>query len=200
MSTIRIVRTTNQIQIASPYSPDLPKRARTLSGKWDSTKHVWFFPLAAEPQVRDLYMDVYGTWDDMPADTVTLRCTYHDDQDLSYYKQHESLTLGGRVIATAYGRDSGARTADGVIVIEGKFGSGGSVKNWCTMVRSGTTFRVLDVPRPKAEALVANPEWCSKIEIEQPEAPPAIDRDALIAERTRLAARLAEIDALLHQE
>jgi len=197
MSTINITRTDTQISIVSPYSPDLPKRARSLSGRWDSAHRVWVFPRAAEPQVRDLYMDVYGTWDDMPQDTVTIRCAATDA-----HEHTGSLTLGGRVIATAYGRDSGARTADGVIVVEGGFCSTGSVKNWYTSTKKvGVTFRVLDVPRAKAEALVANTEWCDSIEIEQPEqSAPAPNRDDLIAERTRLSARIAEIDALLHQE
>lgn len=195
-SSIRITRSTDQLRIASPYSPDLPPRARNLSGRWDSANHVWVFPLAAEPQVRDLYLDVYGQWDDMPVDTVTLLCRATDE----YYVRQGSVTLGGRVIATAFGRDSGARTAEGVIVVEGGFRSGGSTKNWCTVALKSTAFRLLDVPRAKAEALAAAPEWCDSVTIEETQAPPAVDRDVLIAERTRLAARIAEIDALLHQE
>jgi hypothetical protein len=194
MSTVRITRTDSQIKVASPYSPDLPARAKTISGRWDRDSAVWAFPIAAEQQVRDLYMDVYGEWDDVPTDTVTLIC----ECDSGAGEYTGSLTLAGRVIARASGRDSGAKTADGVIVLSGGFTSGGSVKNWRTVCRDNTAFKVLNVPRAKADVLIDTPEWCSKIEIEAPATTPEINRDALIAERTRLAARIAEIDALLH--
>jgi len=191
---ITINRTPTQIAIASPYSPDLPARARQLSGRWDRDAGRWIFPAAAEPQVADLYRDVYGEWD-TPTETVSLRCECGDGAEVTC----ESLCLGGRVIARAVGRDSGARTAAGVIVIAGGFRSGGSVKNWETVCRSGTIFRLIDVPVAKAAALVAAPEWCDSIEIEAADNGTAPDREALIEERTRISARLAEIDALLHQ-
>jgi hypothetical protein len=188
---LTISRTTDQIRVASPYSPDLPARARAISGRWDAAARVWAFPLAAEPQVRDLYLDVYGQWDDAPLDLVTIHCTSIEGASTLT----ESLTLGGRVIARAQGRDSGARTAEGVVVLAGGFTSGGSVKNWRTICRAGTEFRVLGVPLPKAQALVEDPEWCDAVIIEA--AAPTVDLNALRAERDRLTARITEIDALL---
>jgi hypothetical protein len=160
---IRIKRTDTTITIASPYNADLPKRARALSGRWDAIAKFWSFPRAAEPQVKDLYLDIYGEWDDQTTDYVILRCTAKAAAETC-----SSLSLGGRVIARAFGRDSGARIADGVILVEGRFDSGGSVKNWRTCVEEGTVFRVLNVPRKKAEELIQYPEWCSSIEIEPP--------------------------------
>jgi len=55
------------------------------------------------------------------------------------------------------------------------------------------------IPVKKAQELIDNPEWCEKIEIIHTEKT-AVDRDVLIDERTRLAARITEIDAILHQE
>ena len=194
--SISIKRTPTQITIASPYSPDLPARARQLSGRWDRANGVWVFPLAAEPQVEGLYRDIYGSWD-LPTETVTLICTV---QPGGAGEHNDGLSLHGRVIARASGRDSGARTAEGVVVLEGGFSSGGSAKNWRTCAGGGTRFRLLDVPREKANAMVTDPRWCSKIEIEAASQPIAPNREALIAERTILAARMAEIDALLHQD
>lgn len=192
---IKITRQNNQIRVASPYSPDLPPKARQISGRWDRSAGEWVFPAAAEEEVRALYLDVYGEWDDVIQDTVTLLCVSDDGA----YEERGSLTLGGRVVARAYGRDSGAITADGIIVLEGEFTSGGSRANWRTMCEPGTKFKMLDVPRKKAIELVQDPDWCSKIEIIE-EAPKTIDRDALIAERKRLADRIAEIDAILQQD
>lgn len=162
---IKIKRTDTQISVSSPFNVNLPKRARALSGNWNSAEHVWIYPRAAEPQVKDLYLDIYGEWDTQSTEYVNLRCTVGPDGASNLC---ESLTLGGRPIARAIGRDSGARTAEGVIVLAGKFDSGGSMKNWRTSVEGDTIFRLLNVPRTKAEELVKDPKWCSSIEIEPP--------------------------------
>lgn len=190
---LKITRTDSLLKIFSPYSPALPYRARKLSGKWDGDSRRWIFPLDAEPQVRSLYLDVYGEWDDMPVDTVNLLCHVAH----AHYEDRAPITLGGRVVAYASGRDSGACTEDGVILISGGFGSGGSRQYWTTTVRPGTIFRLLNVPRMKAEALIAFPEWCESITIET--AKSSIDREALIEERARLHARIVEINDLLNR-
>lgn len=189
MSKITITRDSLNIKVSSPFSPDLPKQAKNLSGRWDGSS--WVFPLEAEPQVKDLYVDIYGEWDNISVDYVNLICISRNDAS----EHCGSLTLGSRVIARAYGRDSGAKTAEGVIVIEGGFTSGGSVKNWATKSLPGTKFRLLNVPRIKAELLVSNPEWCEKIEIE--ECKPVIDYESLKMERKKLMDRIDEIDKLI---
>jgi hypothetical protein len=138
-----------------------------------------------------MYRDVYGYWDGV-IDEVNLVVYCEASKSVTC----DSFSLAGRSIARAFGRDSGAKTADGVIVLEGSFGSGGSVKNWTTRVSEGTVFRVLHVPRKKALELVANPEWwTTKIEIESEK--DKNDKSALLAERERLVARIAEIDRII---
>ena len=56
------------------------------------------------------------------------------------------VTAGGRRIAGANGRDSGARTCEGVSLVSGRIGSGGSRANWHTTVSKGATFEVHDAP------------------------------------------------------
>lgn len=193
--SIKITRTNCEIAVQSPYSPALPARAKAMSGKWNRDGGVWVFPIAAEKQVADLFRDIYGEWDDETSKTVNLLCTVNERRAVT----GESLTLQNRVIARAFGRDSGARTSEGVIVISGGFGSGGSVKNWQTSVQAGTKFRLLNVPVEKANILTTDTEWCDEIKIEQDESSAPVDRNALIEERTKLSRRIAEIDALLHQ-
>ena len=53
------------------------------------------------------------------------------------------------------------------------------------------------MPRATAEELCATEHEYYRCEIVADTAPPAIDRDALVAERARLQARLAEIAAAL---
>lgn len=80
-------------------------------------------------------------------------------------------------------------------MLSGKVRSGGSAKNWDTIIEGGTRLRIKDVPRPIAEragwTIIAPnaPETIAKIA--------AIDRESLTAERGRLVARIAEIDDLL---
>lgn len=105
--------------------------------------------------------------------------------------------LGGRTIARAYGRDTGAKAGDGVIVDAGKIDSAGSAKNWKTVAREGTVIRVLDVPRATAEALCAADHQAYRVEIVGDAGPVAVDRESLAAERNRLLARVVEIDAIL---
>lgn len=191
--SVSIKRTATQLIVSSPYNADLPEQARNAGGKWVRALSAWVFDIAAEPQVATVYRNVYGQWDDV-IEEVSIACTCTNGAS----KICDSLKLAGRSIAYASGRDSGARTSDGVIVVSGGFTSGGSVKNWRTVARENTTFRVLHVPRPIAERLVSDPEWCDKIEIEQPIATEPINRELLISEREKLTARIAEIDALLN--
>lgn len=191
MSTIKITRTESTISVSTPYSPELPQRAKQLSGRWDREAAVWVFPIQAEPQVKALYMDVYGMWDSVESDTVTVVCR----NDNEYSVTCDSIVLHGRVVARATGRDSGAKTADGIVLLSGKFRSGGSVKNWRTVCDEGTTFKILNVPRAKADQMVSGDSWC-KCSIEEPT---TVDRAALMAERERLLARIAEIDLLLNK-
>lgn len=159
---ITIKRTEKIIKVKSPYSPELPKKARQISGVWDPGFRLWLFPIEAEPQVRRLYVSLYGEWDDLPEDTVNLICECNE-----YAEEDKGpLTLGGRIIASAYGRDSGAKTEQGVIVISGGFGSAGSMKHWVTYTNS-VKFKLIKVPRIKANELIKDPEWCDSIKIEK---------------------------------
>jgi hypothetical protein len=82
-------------------------------------------------------------------------------------------------------------------VVKGEFVSGGSRKNWATIVYPNTEFRVFDVAVPLAEKLVKNPDWCSKIEIEKDETEAQANK--LIEEKKRLLARIQEINNILKQ-
>lgn len=57
-----------------------------------------------------------------------------------------TIYLAGRVIAGARGRDSGVTIGNGVVLVSGEIKSGGSVKNWLTVVKSESVFRILDLP------------------------------------------------------
>lgn len=69
-------------------------------------------------------------------DLIAVEITLTDDSRDSgaWLGAAHAISVCGYVVATAYGRDSGAKLAPGVAVIKGGFKSGGSVKNYRCML------------------------------------------------------------------
>lgn len=183
---IKTTLTATTIQVESPYNREFVSQAKLIGGRWSAP--FWVFDIRDADRVRDVLMDIYGE-DGSVQDRVTIRMTLTSEHD----KRGGPIVVHGREIASATGRDSGARLGRGIVLIEGKFDGGGSVKNWSTIVRTDATVLVRDVPRAAADRMLADPELNASIE---PEAP-VINRVELESERDRLIARLAEIDQLL---
>ena len=190
---ISITRTGSTISVASPFHPAFVRRAKELGGKWDAAAKVWTFDARDEDDVRALCRQVYGTDGSDGAKMVDLRIQFKDGARAG----QRAVYVCGREIARAWGRDSGAKLGEGVKLVGGKITSGGSMKHWVTIVEPGSIFVLRDVPEEKAraEAEACNTDEFS-IEI-LPSAPAAVDVSALQAEREKLVARLAEIDAIL---
>lgn len=187
---IEVIRSEKNICVGSPYNPYLPSRAKKIGGKWNPTGKCWSFDIRDEARVEELYRSIYGQWDsEVAADAVTVRVTVATD--LSEW--HSGIFFAGRQVARATGRDSGARLGDGVVILQGGFGSGGSVKNWTTRCSEGTVFEIKDIPLIKVEEERGCSNW-SSIEVLGD-----VDTAALEQERERLLARIAEIDAILNK-
>ena len=146
---IKIIKTGDAIAVTSPYNPSYTSRAKKLGGKWDASQSAWVFNARSEPHVRELLLDEYGS-DGSPAELVDIRVTTLSDIRASA----RPITLCGRVVVSARGRDSGARLGEGVSLIKGRAASGGSVKNWVTMLTEGAVFEMFDVPRRAVESCI----------------------------------------------
>ncbi len=188
---ISINRSGASISVASPFHPAFVRRAKELGGKWDAAAKVWAFDARDEDDVRALCREVYGTDGADGARMVDLRLQFKAGARAG----QRAVYVCGREIARARGRDSGAKLGEGVKLVSGKITSGGSVKNWATIIEPGSTFVLRDVPEEKARAEACNTDELV-IEI-LPSAPIAVDVSALQAEREKLLARVAEIDAVL---
>ncbi|GAP37882.1 hypothetical protein [Piscinibacter sakaiensis] len=189
---LKVTRDANTIRVVSPYLPAFVAAAKRLGGRWQAP--AWVFDARDDARVREALLQHYGTdGAEASGPVVTLRVVWKPEH--SAYSA--PIRLAGREIAKAFGRDSGARICEGVVLLEGNFGSGGSVKNWKTCVGSkGATVLVRDVPATWVQRLADEPaDGVVSVEVEPEE--PVIDREALAAERGRLVARLAEIDKLL---
>lgn len=195
MAKITVTIKAGTAYIASPYNPEFVSRIKNCGGRWDAETRTWKISEQALDDARQIMQDIYGETDQQTAGTtVTLRAEIID----SIWETRKPIVIAGRVVASAFGRDSGARVGDNVAFIAGGPKSGGSVKNWQTCIDAGSIIKVYKVPAAKAREAVENPPYKGMVcVIEQPE---TIDRAALEAEREKLLARIAEIDAQLNQQ
>lgn len=116
------------------YNRDLVTKCRQIGGRWDGDENAWIFKAYAADKVEELDY-IYNSH------LKTYEITFVKED----YAVKEAFRLFGYVIAVAKGRDTGAITSDFLGVIEGGFTSGGSAKNWTTIVEEGTTIRI-DLP------------------------------------------------------
>jgi hypothetical protein len=148
MTTYQIEKTQSQLRLTSPYNPEFIKTAKSdLGAKWDGD--FWCFDIRDELAVLKLIERKYGWKSGMPL--VSVCVTFNEDRT---YGRGPCILLG-RVIASASGRDSGAKLGEGVRLQAGDGAdSGGSVKNWTTEISEGTEFLVHDVPEQMAQDYV----------------------------------------------
>ena len=188
MSTVTITTENGKTTVRAPYHPGWPKEARNLGGRWAGG--AWVFDARDELRVRALADEVYGT-DGGPGaeDTVTVRIPVGDvrgergGQPATRYRY-------GRKSATRGGRDEERRLGDGVLLVSGGFEDSAGSHNYLQLgPLDGTFVEVRDLPRSVAVQ--------HDLEIVGDGGP---DHEALRAERERLHARLAEIDAVLGEE
>ena len=185
---MKITERDGRIFIDTPYNPNFVEKLKWLGGKWNPNERVWVMDARNSEAVREAMREVYGR-DDRPVPLVSVRIT--TDTEIS--GRRGPVTFFGRIVASAWGRDTGARIGEGVAFEKGKPDSGGSAKNWCTVVPKDCVIVIHDVPADAVEQELDWASWCGTYEIIQL----AIDQDALERERETLLARIAEIDNLL---
>lgn len=179
----------SRLEVTSPYNTEFVAGARMLGGRWSAP--VWAFDARNEAAVRSLCQRVYGTDGISAPDTVSVRVTFA----AGVLEDCGPIVCFGRTVAVAFGRDSGAKLGDGVVVESGGFASGGSVKNWTTKVKSdGAVVLLRDIPRGMAEAAQSDEKIQYEIIAEDA---PLDNRSALQSEKDRLIERIREIDAQL---
>lgn len=183
---IKITVEEGRAAIESPYNPQFVSRIKKMGGKWDSIRKVWTVDARDVEAVRSVMRDIYGM-DDTPADLVSVRVKVTK----RIYGDKGPVTMFGRTVASAYGRDSGARIGDGVVFISGGVASGGSMKHWETVVKTDSEIIVHDIPRAAVEVGL---DTCEGMEYEIIETPPNERREQLEKEKSGLLTRLAEIE------
>lgn len=166
--TVKITKDGNSITTQTAYNPKFAERARKLAGKWDSQRKVWVFPSSQEDRVRALCREIYGTDGGTDGSIVNEQsCTLRVDLSDASTSGTE-LYVCGRQVARVFGRDSGAKLGDGIVVLEGNFRSGGSMKHPRLMWSDRTVIEVLDCPVGIARKYVANNPESASIVGEEP--------------------------------
>lgn len=187
---VKITITDDSVILTAPYDPALPSKAKALGGRYKD--RTWAFALKDEQRVRELAREIYGTDGSETSHAVTVRV---DTRKLNFRDHYGEIRLAGRSLARRTGRDVAVRLGDGVVVVNGRFpATGGSVKNPCLdFVGLDIVLEVRNVPFSVAQKMIAEAgaDAVNIIDADQ------VDREALSAERARLIARVAEINALL---
>lgn len=184
--------------LRSPYEASLPAKAKAIGGRWDREEKAWTFDARDEQRVRELARAIYGTdGADVDGPVVTIRVRLDDVPRRPHYTfdhgEPGRLTIAGHQLARRTGRDTAVQLSQGVITVEGGFDyRGGSVARPEVAPLDGTVLEVRDLPRSVADRMAA----------ECPDAVTIVGdvdghREALLAERDSLLARLAEIATAL---
>ena len=180
----------DKVIIAAPYDREFTSAMHNLNGKWDSIKKTWTVDIDVLDEVREILSDIYGA-NDLTNDLVDVWVTIPENELIE--ELQAPVKLFGKVVATAWGRDSGAKWGPDIVNKNASCSSGGSMRNWKTFVRTGS-FKIKSVSKARIEA---DRELYEKKGFSFEFVGKKLDTAALEEEKKRLLDRIAEIDRLL---
>lgn len=179
--------------VKTPYNSEYVSLIKKIGGaRWNASAKAWDIPESEIDTAREYMLEIYGETD-IPDDTMRfpVRITFNED----YEVLRDSVFLFGKTIARAKGRDSGAVLGKDVLLEEGTPTSGGSAQYWKTIIPKGCVVKVRNVTQAAYETEKDDDRWTAVIVNET-----TIDREALLQEKKKHLARIAEIDAILKRE
>ena len=178
--------------IFTPYNSNFIKKVKGIGkARWNGAERCWTVPKTEIDIVRQFMMETYGETDQTDdTEKVSVKVTFTEEARACL----GSIVLFGKTVATAFGRDTGAKIGDDVTLMTGKVKSGGSARNWVTIVEAGTVVKIRNVPKP---ALQFDPVYDIVYDIVEREKDNKQDKQDLIDEKERLLKRLEEIEQLL---
>lgn len=126
---------------------EFSKLAKNLGGE-QFYEEYWQFDIRELEDVRAACLKFFGE-NDKEIDKVDLKVTYLNEvRKIVVYGHYFNFI--DRQIAYVHDRDSGAKCRN-IILKEGGFDSGGSIKNFGVVIKPGTVFLMRDVSRQLAE-------------------------------------------------
>ncbi|MFJ6437779.1 hypothetical protein [Streptomyces sp. NPDC091416] len=181
----------HRIAVRTPYNAEFISQAKDLDGVWglpDAPARSWVFDIRDEERVRGLLRKVFGTDGSLEAaiDVVTVRVRLTD-----HMVARNRAEFAGRKIAVRPSRDEPVQLGKGVVLIEGTLADGGGSVRYPEINAGGdVVLEIRDIPRGALETEEA--DFYQIVPDERP-----VGLEALRAERARLLARVADIEALL---
>lgn len=202
MSEIKIEVKDSLAKIYTPFNSEFVRKIKNVGGsRWDSLERCWCFPTDMVDAVREICRSVYGFDDLNIGKKITVKLTFLSEC-IAY---RDSVVILGKTLSRAFNRDSGARSGEDVVYLEGEPTSGGSAKYWCSMVPEGAVVRLHNVSEQLYKDFISKHPEEDKDDREIPHCKAEIikdrkNRNELIAEKERLLARIAEIDKELSEK
>lgn len=177
--------------VYTPYNPDFVKKIKGIGGaKWNGPQKCWTIPQTAIEAAREIMTNIYGYSDIKENETISLKVTFNE----AVYGSCSDVLLFGKILSHAYGRNSGAKVGDDVAYISGGATSGGSAKNWNSIVKKGSVAILTNVNKSVYEK--AEIEYDITVEVLETK----VNKKSLLEEKERLLKRIAEIEKLLKEE
>lgn len=193
MSEIEVKIRDDKAMLYTPYNPEFVKRIKKFSdARWNSGEKCWTIDESNLDAARVIMKEIYGYADNEINEKVTLKI--HVKESVS--KKHGDVILFGKILSHATGRDSGTHPGSDVAYIHGSAYSGGSSKNWESVVSEDSEILLHNVNKNLYEEYLENPQEEYEIEV----VTDSIDSAALKQEKERLLKRIKEIDHVLNCE
>lgn len=142
---IEIDSNMNLAHIYAPYHNEFRKQISYINGaQWDSTLKCWIVPAGAIMGIREIMRNIFG-YDDITEaiDVVDLRLT----ANRTIRHSHDDINFCGKCLCHATSRNSGGSCGADVVYIQGFPSSGGSMKNWESVIPAGAVILVNNVCR-----------------------------------------------------
>ena len=133
---IRITKNKDTLEIKTPHSSLFVKSIKKVRGsKWGNG--VWVVPSHEEQAVYQIIGDIYNY---NPNNDLFVRVRVTAKEDVSGLR--DGIYFKGYLIGRASGRDSGVQMDQNATMVSGDIASGGSVKNWETVITKGSVFEL----------------------------------------------------------
>lgn len=185
---MKIIVSGNHATVYVPHNADFSKAMKYVAGaKRNPQTGAWEIPADAVLACREIMQRIYGETDLACLENkVTVRVTFKT----RVIAHRSQVTVFGKTVARAYGRDSNVTVGTDVAFVVGTPEPGGSKINWTTEVPSGSVVILTNVP----EGMLSS-EVPGGIEFEVIDSPPKLN--ILKDEKERLLERIKKIDEMI---
>lgn len=143
---MKIIADGDYLEVYTPYNIEFITCIKTSIGgsKWNPEKKCWIVPSESLAEIRQLMLMYYGKNDIETPDYVSVKLTFSEP----IYGSPKGITIFGKTVARAYGRDTVGAIDKDVAYIKGQPLSGGSRNHPLAWIDKGAEIVLHNVPKP----------------------------------------------------